>query len=142
MSCSPALQAQGTLPRCLLLGAHRSGRNDSLAHTLCALADANREWISRRSPGDRRAEAPTRTAWRGPERRPEQMAFREMDAPEPAVIPGSTQPPRAKLLPDTPLGAWAEKGLYSVGPSPGCQPQQVPAHRGWAGRQDPRSPHL
>lgn len=31
-------------------GAHQSGRNDSLAHTLWALADANREWTSRRSP--------------------------------------------------------------------------------------------
>lgn len=61
-----------------------------------------------------------------------------MDAPEPAVTPGSTQPLRPKLLPRRPLCEPGLRGaLFSPPQAPASQPQQVPAQRVWAGHQDP-----
>lgn len=66
-----------------------------------------------------------------------------MDAPEPAVTPGSTQPLRPKLLPRHPLCEPGLRGaLFSPPQAPASQPQQVPAQRVWAGHQEPRGPHL
>lgn len=132
-ACSPVPRTLGTHRRHLLPGVHRSGRNDD------SPAPGSGRWQMRAQSGGAGDRLRTRSLRRPPARRagarrrgrsPRQGCSRS------GITRGSTQPPRPKLLPDT---RSASLGRLHA---PASQSLQVPARRVWAGRQDPRGPHL
>ena len=148
-ACSPVPRTHGTHRRHLLPRVHSFGRNDdSLAPPLCALADAGWEWLSWRSTGDQSAAVPTREVWMDPARKAlsaQRMLQSQQSLPPQHSFVGRScgQIPASGAWAGTALGRTDREGALPSRPqAEASQPRQVPAPRGWAGRQVPRGPHL
>lgn len=125
----------GTHRRYLLPQVHRSGRNDD------SWLPSSARWQIRAGNGGAGDRQRTSAAWSGPAQMAlaaQWMLQSRQSLPAQHSIPG-----RSCCLGKKPLWDSGQGGaLLSRPQAPASQPKQVPAQSVWAGRQDPRGPHL